>query len=90
MAEKAHIDELLPNKMKNKLIKYTAEPNKPSCHSQANFPLESEMQWAGKNDKQHVLADLLRCQFCTQWEHVSYQMHGNSHKNGLWADLILS
>ena len=56
MAEKAHIDELLPNKMQNKLIKYTVEPNKPSCHSQANFSLESEMQWAGKNDKHHTKA----------------------------------
>jgi len=66
MAEKAHIDKLLPNKMQNKSIKYTVEPNKPSCHSQANFSPESKMQRVGKNDKQHVLADLLRCQFCTQ------------------------
>jgi len=44
MAEKAHIDELLPNKMQNKLIKYTVEPNNPSRHSQANFSPESEMQ----------------------------------------------
>ena len=42
------------------------------------------------NWNSHLVADLLRCQFCTQWEHASYQMHGNSHKNGLWAYLILS
>ena len=58
MAEKAHIDELLPNKMQNKLIKYTVEPNKPSCHSQANFSPENEMQWAGKQHTKAIYAIL--------------------------------
>ena len=37
------------------------------------------------NWNSHLVADLLRCQFCTQWKHVSYQMHGNSHKKWLMS-----
>ena len=44
------------------------------------------------NWNSHLVADLLRCQFCTQWKHVSYQMHGNSHKKWLMSifDFVIS